>query len=247
VTAWMDLNGDGNEDIYVGRGGNDLLLINLSDPHESLSLTLSGAANRWGACRDASRTRVTLSGQDGSVTRIVGGGCGLGQSSPVLTLPLEPVGDDPVLTIAWPGGTVQREEVSEQGDRFIVEQRAPVDLALRAVVLPIETAPGGATVSALVNTEDNGVSPLAGYRVRMDVLLEGGAMVFSDSVEIQAGESDIALFPIVPAPLQGQRLEVVFTGIAADDDLSWNNTLVQWVEGTLPVEEFEQPGPKISE
>ncbi len=241
VIAWVDFDGDGDEEIYVGRSGGDQILNNLYNPGSSLHISLQGASGQWGSSLDGLGARVTLLGETLGLTRIVGEGCGLGQSSPVLTLPLAAVGADPTLFVEWPSGTIQQVEIAAPGEYAVEEARVEKDLALRAVVLPFELSHGEAAVSAEVLIQDNGTMPLSSLGVFLNVTDEQGSTVYVDSVVLQSQDTARVVFDGVPAPRPDEISTFTFVAFAAGDDAEWNDEMVQTITGGQAFEAFELP------
>jgi len=238
IPAVADLDGDGDEDIYLGSPAGDQLLLNLSDPASALRIRLEGAAGAWGSPKDAHGARVTLAG-DPTITRMVYEGSAWGQGSPVLTMPW--LGDDGTVTVEWPSGTVQRVEVGGPGELTVVEARPALDLALRALALPLPLTHGESCVAVTVAVQDNGSSPLPPGIVILNVHSIQGMMVLLDSLDVGAGQEGLLTFVPAPAPPPGATYSYEVHAIAAGDEAWWNDAHFQDVTGGEPHEDFELP------
>ncbi|MBN1424620.1 VCBS repeat-containing protein [Candidatus Fermentibacteria bacterium] len=236
VVTWADIDNDGDEDIYVGRAGGDQLLLNLSESPQSVRVTLQGSSSS----RDGLLAGVTLSGDVSSLGRIVGEGCGLGQGPPVATLPLGPVGANPVITVAWPSGLLQRLP-AVPGLLNISEQQPVRDAALRAMILPLDSGPEGTTVRGMVTLCDNGAENVGLVPVTVEVTEEDGDEVYTTTMLADPEESGVVEFPIVPVPPAGARFKVLFRAEALGDGEAWNDEIWSWFTSGPVGEGFELP------
>ena len=240
VAATADFNLDGDEDLYVGRTGGDLLLANLNNPGLALHLELVGAGGSWGSSHDATHTRVTLTSDQHAVTRVVGECSGMGQSSRLLAVPLSILEGDPTVHIEWSRGTLQEIDIEEMGRLTLDEVRVNVDGAIRAVVLPFNDTHGEAFVAPEVSVEDNGISP-HGFTVYLDITDELGDSVAHLELAQPAGAGGIVQLPLVSAPPAGDNYTFQFRAVTPGDEAAWNDQMTMTVTGGEAAEDFERP------
>ncbi len=104
ATLWLDVDGDGDLDFFMPKGGTGRFFENRAATNASLSLTLVATAPT-----DATGARVTLRTYVGSQIREVIGGNGHYNTQPSRTLHFG-LGQDSAakdVTIRWPNGEVQ--------------------------------------------------------------------------------------------------------------------------------------------
>lgn len=237
VAVWADLDDDGDEDLYLGAGGGDRILLNVRQSSPSLRVELAGTSSS----RDGLHAAVTLHGDAGSLTRIASEGCGIGQGAPRLTFALAPAGANPMLTVAWPGGALQRVPVGGPGGLVVTEARPAVDAALRALVLPLGAGPVGATVRGEVRVADNGTSPVGAVPVILTVRNENGEEVYADTQIADPAQAHSLVFPAVPVPPEGHVFTVTYRVAATGDMAPWNDELFGLVSAMVGPEGFEEP------
>ncbi len=237
VAAVADLDGDGDEDVYLGSQTGDRLVKNLANPGSWLQVRLQGGGEGGTSPRDPSWARLTLGGAP-ATTRVVGEGGASGQSSRVVTIPWREGLDH--VTVEWPSGTIQRATIQGPGLLSLVEGRPSVDLALRALVTPLPVTNGEATVAVTVEACDNGLQPLPSGWIVLTVRDESGGLLHEDSLAVGAPIGPVS-FEAVPAPPEGIAYSYHVRGVAPDDVASWNDEASQLVVGGPPSQGFEGP------
>ena len=240
VSAWVDFDEDGDEDLYVGRGGADLILSNLTDPGTAIHVRLTGAHGLWGSPADALGSIVTLYGESGSISRVIGEGAGLGQNSHILTFPLVTAGSNPHLRIEWASGTLQDVTIGQETEIAVMEERPIHDLGLRAHVLPLAEAPAYTTVSGVVAIQDNGTGSSGDAIVSLDVTTLQGDPVYSDTIIVPVSTM-LVDFPIVPVPLAGDIFQMRYGVSSQGDSDTWNDEIFSFLSSGSAIHDFEIP------